>query len=243
MTLEFDYKIYDLNTLMNGKEFTRLETLINNFNLNLKEIKSALGFLQWSDRVQNRVGEIDLLRLNRIEQDYKITYDDFQFLKNLNDEYGYYDNDYFNFFLTHPIQCLKDNGIYEILSKAYESIIFDLFKKEVKNEHKENLMGNINVYPNGSFIRKHTDNDPDGNRLFTILFFLNDNRTYDDGSILKLYTNDGIVDIIPDFKKCILIEHQKYNYTHEVTKNTSNNVRYSIYSPFTINDYNLKLMD
>ena len=243
MTLEFDYKIYDLNTLMNGKEFTRLETLINNFNLNLKEIKSALGFLQWSDRVQNRVGEIDLLRLNRIEQDYKITYDDFKFLKNLNDEYGYYDNDYFNFFLTHPIQCLKDNGIYEILSKAYESIIFDLFKKEVKNEHKGNLMGNINVYPNGSFIRKHTDNDPDGNRLFTILFFLNDNRTYDDGSLLKLYTNDGIVDIIPDFKKCILIEHQKYNYTHEVTKNTSNNVRYSIYSPFTINDYNLKLMD
>ena len=104
-------------------------------------------------------------------------------------------------------------------------------------------MGNINVYPNGSFIRKHTDNDPDGNRLFTMLFFLNDNRTTEDGSILKLYTNDGIIDVIPDFRKCILIEHQKYNYTHEVTKNLSNNVRYSIYSPFTINDYNIKLME
>jgi Rps23 Pro-64 3,4-dihydroxylase Tpa1-like proline 4-hydroxylase len=215
---------------------------VHNFNIELNEIRSALGFLQWSDRVQNRVSEIDLLRFNRIEENYTISYDDFQFLRNLNEEYGYYDGDYFNFFLTHPIQCLKDNGIYKILSKVYQLILFDLFKKEIKDEHKESLMGNINVYPKGSFIRKHTDNDPDGNRLFTMLFFLNDNRTYNDGSILKLYTNNGVVDIIPYFKKCILIEHQKYNYTHEVTKNISSNVRYSIYSPFTINDYNLKLM-
>jgi Rps23 Pro-64 3,4-dihydroxylase Tpa1-like proline 4-hydroxylase len=242
MNLEFDYKIYDLNILLDGDEFNRLNNLIHDFNIELKEIKSALGFLQWSDRVQNKVSEIDLLRFNRIEKDYEISYDDFQFLRNLNEEYGYYDSDYFNFFLTHPIKCLKDNGIYEILNRVYQSILFDLFKKEIKDEHKENLMGNINVYPKGSFIRKHTDNDPDGNRLFTMLFFLNDNRTYDDGSILKLYTNNGTIDIIPDFKKCILIEHQKYNYTHEVTKNISSNVRYSIYSPFTINDYNLKLM-
>jgi Rps23 Pro-64 3,4-dihydroxylase Tpa1-like proline 4-hydroxylase len=242
MNLECDYKIYDLDKLLDGDEFTRLGNLVHNFNIELNEIRSALGFLQWSDRVQNRVSEIDLLRFNRIEENYTISYDDFQFLRNLNEEYGYYDGDYFNFFLTHPIQCLKDNGIYKILSKVYQLILFDLFKKEIKDEHKESLMGNINVYPKGSFIRKHTDNDPDGNRLFTMLFFLNDNRTYNDGSILKLYTNNGVVDIIPDFKKCILIEHQKYNYTHEVTKNISSNVRYSIYSPFTINDYNLKLM-
>jgi Rps23 Pro-64 3,4-dihydroxylase Tpa1-like proline 4-hydroxylase len=242
MNLECDYKIYDLDKLLDGDEFTRLGNLVHNFNIELNEIRSALGFLQWSDRVQNRVSEIDLLRFNRIEENYTISYDDFQFLRNLNEEYGYYDGDYFNFFLTHPIQCLKDNGIYKILSKVYQLILFDLFKKEIKDEHKESLMGNINVYPKGSFIRKHTDNDPDGDRLFTMLFFLNDNRTYNDGSILKLYTNNGVVDIIPDFKKCILIEHQKYNYTHEVTKNISSNVRYSIYSPFTINDYNLKLM-
>jgi Rps23 Pro-64 3,4-dihydroxylase Tpa1-like proline 4-hydroxylase len=242
MNLECDYKIYDLDKLLDSDKFTCLGNLVHDFNIELNEIKSALGFLQWSDRVQNRVSEIDLLRFNRIEKNYEISYDDFQFLRNLNEEYSYYDSDYFNFFLTHPIQCLKDNGIYEILSKVYQSILFDLFKKEIKNEHKESLMGNINVYPKGSFIRKHTDNDPDGNRLFTILFFLNDNRTYSDGSILKLYTNNGVVEIIPDFKKCILIEHQKYNYTHEVTKNISSNVRYSIYSPFTINDYNLKLM-
>jgi Rps23 Pro-64 3,4-dihydroxylase Tpa1-like proline 4-hydroxylase len=243
MNLNFDYKIYNLEDLLDGNDFTRLESLMDKFNIGLKEIKSALGFLQWSDRVQNRTKDIDLLRYNKIDSNYEITYDDFLFLRNINDEYGFYDGDYFNFFLTHPIECLKNNGIYEILLKVYEGIIYDLFNKKVKEEFKDNLMGNINVYPNGSFIRKHTDNDPDGNRLFTILFFLNDKRTSEDGSILKLYTNDGVVDVIPDFRKCILIEHQKYNYTHEVTKNVSNNVRYSIYSPFTINDYNTKLME
>lgn len=243
MNLDFDYKIYDLETLLDGNEFTCLESLIDKFNIELKEIKSALGFLQWSDNVQNKVKDIDLLRFNKIDSKYEITYDDFQFLRNLNEEYGFYDKDYFNFFLTHPIQCLKDNGIYEILLKVYESIIYDLFNKKVKEDFKQNLMGNINLYPNGSFIRKHTDNDPDGNRLFTMLFFLNNKRTIEDGSILKLYTNNDIIDVVPDFRKCILIEHQKYNYTHEVTKNISNNVRYSIYSPFTINDYNIKLME
>lgn len=243
MNLDFDYKIYNLQDLLDGNEFTRLENLIGEFNIELNQINSALGFLQWSDRVQNRMKDIDLLRFNRIDSKYEITYDDFLFLRNLNEEYGFYDEDYFNFFLTHPIQCLKENGMYEILSKVYENILFELFDKKVKEEFKNNLMGNINVYPNGSFIRKHTDNDPDGNRLFTMLFFLNNKRTFEDGSILKLYTNEGIVDVIPDFKKCILIEHQKFNYTHEVTKNVSNNVRYSIYSPFTINDYNLKLME
>ena len=243
MNLNFDYKIYNLEDLLESNEFTRLETLMNKFNIGLGEIKSALGFLQWSDRVQNCMKDIDLLRYNKIDSNYEITYDDFLFLRNINDEYGFYDGDYFNFFLTHPIECLKNNGIYEILLKVYEGIIYDLFNKKVKEEFKDNLMGNINVYPNGSFIRKHTDNDPDGNRLFTMLFFLNDKRTTEDGSILKLYTNDGIIDVIPDFRKCVLIEHQKYNYTHEVTKNVSNNVRYSIYSPFTINDYNIKLME
>jgi Rps23 Pro-64 3,4-dihydroxylase Tpa1-like proline 4-hydroxylase len=243
MNLNFDYKIYNLEELLNIDEFTRLGELVNNFNIDLNKIDSSLGFLQWSDNVQNKVKEIDLSRFNKINSNYRIKYDDFQFLKNLNDEFGFYDEDYFNFFLTHPIQYLKDVGIYDILLKVYEGIINDLFYKKVKEEFKQNLMGNINVYPNGSFIRKHTDNDPDGNRLFTILFFLNDKRSYDDGSILKLYTNNGIIDFLPDFRKCILIEHQKYNYTHEVTKNISNNVRYSIYSPFTINDYNLKLME
>lgn len=243
MNLEFDYKIYDLDKLLSFDEFTQLENLVSDFDINFNKIKSALGFLNWSDRVQNKTSEIDLLRFNKIKENYEITYDDFQFLRNLNEEYNYFDGDYFNFFLTHPIQCLKDDGIYEILNKVYQSILFDLFNKKVKEQHKQNLMGNINVYPQGSFIRKHSDNDPDGNRLFTILFFLNDKRTYEEGSILKLYTNNGVVEVIPDFKKCILIEHQKYNYIHEVTKNTSNNTRYSIYSPFTINDYNLKLMD
>ena len=60
-------------------------------DIDLKEIKSALGFLQWSDRVQNLMRDIDLLRHSKIDSNYEITYDDFQFLRNLNEEYGYYE--------------------------------------------------------------------------------------------------------------------------------------------------------
>ena len=131
MNLNFDYKIYDLKNLLDGEEFTRLEDLINNFNINLNEIKSALGFLQWSDKVQDKVKDIDLLRYGKMESNYEITYGDFQFLRNLNEEYGFNDEDYFNFFLTHPIECLKSNGIYEILLKVYEEIINDLFIDDI----------------------------------------------------------------------------------------------------------------
>ena len=135
MNLEFDYKVYDLENLLDNNEFLHLSNLINDFTINLNEIKSALGFLQWSDNVQNTIKDIDLLRYNKIDSNYQITYDDFKFLKNLNDEFGFNDNDYFNFFLTHPIQCLKDNGIYPILTNVYEKILFDLFgKKKAENE-------------------------------------------------------------------------------------------------------------
>jgi Rps23 Pro-64 3,4-dihydroxylase Tpa1-like proline 4-hydroxylase len=90
---------------------------------------------------------------------------------------------------------------------------------------------------------QHKDNDPDGKRLFTILFFLNSDRNIDQGSLLKLYTNNDVINVVPNFNQCILLEHQNYNYTHEVTHNLVDDVRYSIYSPFTISDYNEKLED
>ncbi len=75
------------------------------------------------------------------------------------------------------------------------------------------------------------------------MFFLNNGRTKEDGSLLRIHSKNDIIDLIPDYRYCVLLEHQKYNLTHEVTMNLSDNIRYSIYSPFTIKDYEEKLYD
>jgi Rps23 Pro-64 3,4-dihydroxylase Tpa1-like proline 4-hydroxylase len=243
MNLNFDYKIFDLKNYLTENEFLDLENKINNFDVDLNKIKSTLGFLSWSDNVQNKLKENDIVRYNNIIENNFITYEDFKFLKQLNDEHNFHEHDYFNFFLTYSNSTFKDVGIYEYIKKVYIGILKDIFNKKVKKEYEDTLIGNINIYPNGSFIRKHKDNDPDGKRLFTILFFLNSDRNIDQGSLLKLYTNNDVINVVPNFNQCILLEHQNYNYTHEVTHNLVDDVRYSIYSPFTISDYNEKLED
>ena len=198
MNLDFDYKIFDLENYLTKDEFSDLEKKINGFDVDLTKIKSTLGFLSWSKNVQNKLKEKDINRFNTIIENDYITYDDFKILDELNNEYEFYDQDYFNFFLTYSNSTFKDGGIYEFIKKVFIGI-------------------------------------------FTILFFLNSDRDISQGSLLKLYIKDGIIDFVPDFKKCVLIEHQNNNYVHEVTHNLVDDVRYSIYSPFTIKDYNEKL--
>ena len=241
MNLNFDYKLYQLGDFLSEEEMSSLSNLISNFDVDLSEIKSTLGFLSWSQRVMDKVNELDSERFEKIIKSNYITYDDFNFLSELNNNFGYNENDYFNFFLTYTSETYKRVGIYDYIKKVYKGIIFDLFDKKIKKEYDDTLLGNINIYPKNSFIRKHQDNDPDGQRLFTLLFFLNYNRVEEQGSLLKLYTENGIVNVIPDYKYCILLEHQKHNLTHEVSVNLSDDVRYSIYSPFTIKDYDEKL--
>ena len=241
MEINFDYKIFDLSDYLTDTEFIDLKNKVDNFDVDLTEIKSTLGFLSWSENVQKKLKEKDSNRYNNILTNEFITYEDFKILNELNQENDFNYDDYFNFFLTYSNSTFKNVGIYKHIKKVYIGILNELFNKNVKEEYQDTLIGNINIYPKGSFIRKHQDNDPDGQRLFTILFFLNSDRTIDQGSILKLYTKDNIVEVIPDFKKCVLIEHQNYNYIHEVTHNLVEDVRYSIYSPFTIKDYNEKI--
>jgi Rps23 Pro-64 3,4-dihydroxylase Tpa1-like proline 4-hydroxylase len=243
MNIDFDYKIFDLKNYLSKDDFIDLENKVNNFDVDLSKIKSTLGFLSWSEKVQNKLKEKYNDRFNNIIKNDYITYEDFKILNDLNNEEGYYDEDYFNFFLTYGNSIFKDVGIYEHIRNVYKGILTELFNKKVKKNFEDTLIGNINIYPKGSFIRKHQDNDPDGQRLFTILFFLNSDRTLEQGSLLKLYTKDSLVNFIPNFNKCVLIEHQNFNYTHEVTHNLVDDVRYSIYSPFTIKDYKEKLED
>jgi hypothetical protein len=243
MNLDFDYKIFDLENYLTKDEFVKLNTSLINFDVNVDEINSSLGFLQWSNDVENKVKEIDPIRYNKIVESYSLNYMDYCFLNKLNDQYGFNENDYFNFLLTHNCGLLKNNGIYDLIFKCYENILFELFNKKIKTNFKDSLVGHINVYPEGSFIKKHFDSDPNGERLFTAVFFINNDRKFDDGSLLKLYTKNGEIEVLPNFNKCVLIEHQKYNYIHEVTKNLSKDIRYSVYCPFTIKDYKEKLED
>lgn len=240
MKLDFDYKIFDLKNYLTDIEFEEFSNLIDGFDVDLNEIKSSYQFLCWSNSVINKLNELDNKRYQKIITDGYITYNDFIFLNKMNDDYGFAENDYFNFFLTDMNHHYKK--VYEYFKKSYISIIEELFEKKINPIWDHSLLGNINVYPKGSHIKKHTDQDPDKERLFTALFFLNNDRTLDQGSILKLYTEDSVIDIISDFTKCVILEHQNYNYTHEVTKNLVDDVRYSIYNPFTISDYNQKLI-
>jgi len=241
MNLNFDYKICELKNYLTEEEMISLGEKVSNFDIDLNEIKSTLGFLSWSENVQNKIKEIDLIRYNEIITRQYITFDDFEFLSELNKEYNFGDEDYFNFFLTNSNELFRKVGIYNFIKKAFNNIIFDLFGKEVKPEYQGSMIGNINIYPKNSFIRKHQDNDPDGQRLFTILFFLNGDRTEEQGSLLRFFKEDEIISIIPNYKHCVIIEHQKHNLIHDVTLNLVDDLRYSIYSPFTIKDYQEKL--
>lgn len=241
MNLDFKYKICELKDYLSVNEMDLLSEKIKNFDVNLSEIKSTLGFLSWSENVQDKLKYHDNNRYENIISKQYITYDDFEYLSDLNEKYNFGTEDYFNFFLTYSNDTYKKNGIYDHIKNAYSNILLDLFGKQIKEEYESTLVGNINIYPKNSFIRKHQDNDPDGQRLFTILFFLNDDRAEEQGSLLKIFDGEDEISIIPNYKYCVILEHQKYNLTHEVTLNLVDDVRYSIYSPFTIKDYNEKL--
>ncbi len=242
MNLDFDYKICQLKNYLNEDEFNTFGEKVKTFDVDLNEIKSTLGFLSWSDKVKEKVNELDSKRFNDIIERQYITFNDFKFLSDLNEKYNFNGEDYFNFFLTYTNESFKRVGIYEYIKKSYINILYDLFGKKIKKEFEETLIGNINIYPKNSFIRKHQDNDPNGQRLFTILFFLNSDRTKDQGSLLKIYNQNSEIEILPSYEYCVVLEHQKHNLIHEVTPNLSEDVRYSIYSPFTIKDYEEKLI-
>ena len=101
MNLDFDYKIFDLENYLTNEEFNKLNTSLVNFDINVDEINSSLGFLQWSNDVENKVKEIDPIRYNKIVDSYSLNYTDYCFLNKLNDQYGFNENDYFNFLLTY----------------------------------------------------------------------------------------------------------------------------------------------
>jgi hypothetical protein len=240
--INFDYKIFELKNYLSTEEFDTLTSLVNGFDVNLEDVNSSHSFLCWSDNVVDKLKVIDIDRYEKILSKRLINYDDFLFLEKMNKDYNFGVHDYFNFFLSDTRNHYEKVGIYFYFNKCYIKIIEEIYNKKINEKQKDFLLANINIYPKGSFIKKHTDQDPNKERLHTALFFINNDRTIEQGSVLKIYTNDGIVDFVSDYSKCLILEHPNYNYVHEVTENLVDDIRYSIYNPFTIKDYNKKLI-
>jgi hypothetical protein len=99
-SIDFDYKIFNLEHYLSNDEFNKLNSLITDFDVDVYDIKSALGFLQWSDRVQKTLKESDFDRYEKINNSYSIDYNDYRYLNYLNSQNNFNDEDYFNFLLV-----------------------------------------------------------------------------------------------------------------------------------------------
>lgn len=237
--IDFDYKVYKMYDVLTKEEYEEVSELVKDFKIDLNKITSSLGFLQWSQKIQNAFKLKHPDRYNKMIETKIYNYQDYLRLVEINKEIGIDEKDYFNFLMTYRTQELIESKIVKLYDKAFRYILKDIFNKEVV--YNSVLFGHFNVYPKNSFIVNHTDGPMADDRYFTILFFLNSGRKYEDGSLLKIYTNNGVVDIVPDFNDIVLLDHMKYNCRHEVTENLVDDVRYSLYTPFRLDDYDNKL--
>ena len=236
--IDFDYKILKLRDYLSESEFREHSDLVDKFNVDIDIIESSFSSLCLYEKLKNKVKEVDEFRYQKFMDTGKINYNDFIFLNKLFKDNNYTKNHYFNFFLTDLLNKFdKKNDLKKSLGLSYSRILEDIFGKKLSHPIVDEFFGTVNIYPKNSFIDKHSDRSPNNDRLFTTLFFLNKNRKMEDGSILKIYKNNEIIDVIPDFNNVVILEHINHNYAHEVTENLIDNVRYSLYNPFEIKNY------
>lgn len=243
--INFPYKIFQIQDFLTRSEFEKLQTLVAHFYIPFDSFKCHYKSLSWSKRVEEKLIELEPDFYNSILKKEYLNYNDFSFLNEFNQKFGFSKEDYFNFCMMYrqPFNSNEENTYFfnteieELYKKAYKNILEHLFDKELNLTKIGLNFGHINVYPKNSFIKDHTDETLSDDRLFTTLFFINSNRTIDDGSLLKIFTDTNIIEIIPDFTKIVILEQKKYNYRHEVTINLSDRVRYSIYTPLNTELY------
>lgn len=234
--VDFDYKVFKISDYLSNDEFLELSDLVNRFKLNTTEFKANTNALTISDNVKNKLMEINPTFYNRIVKDEYFSYTDFQYLANFNKEFGFGSSEYFNFCMIYRENDFFEKRIHELYVTAYHNILQNLFSAKI--EKHLIAFGHVNVYPKNSFITKHSDSTSTNDRIFTSLFFINSNRKKEDGSLLRIFKNDETIDIVPDFNTIVLLENKVYNYSHEVTENLIDDVRYSLYTPFTDALYN-----
>jgi Rps23 Pro-64 3,4-dihydroxylase Tpa1-like proline 4-hydroxylase len=212
------YKIIDIGDYLSPNELNEYLNCIKKFNVDLSKIESSLDFLAMGSGVIKHILIEDSARYRRMKENNKIDYDDYLFLNSLNVKYNIPVEEYFNFFLHIANTEHNETVLFNLIKKIYIKFLEQHFNKTVNVEYVNNILGGINVYPKGSSIRKHTDTGVNSNRLLTTLFFLNKNRKYEDGSILKIYTKNEVIEVIPDYQKFVVLEHQHFNYVHETPK-------------------------
>lgn len=235
------YKILDITDFLSENEAKEYFSLVQKFNVELDKIESSLDFLCLGSNVISKMLKEDVSRYNKMKTSGKFNYDDFVFMDNLNQKYNLSVGDYFNFFLHIANTNFINTRLFDLIKKTYGGFLEKDFNKILKNDYLDTLLGGINVYPKGSFIRKHVDTGENNERIYTTLFFLNEGRTHNDGSLLKIFTENGVIEIIPNYEQFVVLEHQNFNLPHEVTMNISDKVRYTVYCPFTIDDLNNKM--
>ncbi len=222
------YLVLKLDEYLNETELSEYENILDEFKVDLDSIKSSIGFLSIAYDYSQFEAE-DVSFINGIIEKTYITYTDYFKLYELNKKYSIKKDDYFNFMLT-SIQPI-DNAKY-YLNIAYKKILNELFGYTIENK-KNLLTGHMNVYPKGSYIRKHKDGHGNASDIIsTSLFFLSKNRKYEDGSILVIYDkNNEKIEIVPDYKTIVILNHTHTNLDHEVTENLVDDIRLSLYTP------------
>jgi len=261
MYLNVGYQIFDSKKLLGTEKYEKLVAIVNEFQetgMNIQDIKTPLYFLRWSSRIQNIFQTEHPEDYVRIITDEEFSYADYLKMCEINQTHGVHhgkgdandknnnseDWDYMNFYLIS-----RDFGTYShMLGFVHDigrEIVKLLYNKKSESATAIVPADHFNVYPKGSFISRHTDGQalpPNPRRLFTLLYFLNTGRTKQDGSILKVFTENDVVEIVPDISRVVLLDHANFNYHHEVTENLIENVRYTVYAPFYENNYQ-KLVD
>lgn len=259
MNINFGYKIYDTEELLGAEKYLDLVESVKRYEeegADLENILTPTYFLKWSDRIQQLFQTAHPEEYTRIMETQEFTYSDYLKMCDINKMHGVHHVegeeytapeqlniaawDYFNFYLVDRkhLQGEKHSRTLGILQQAGAEIIKQLYNK-VPAEH-EGLFDHMNIYPKGSFISRHRDGQPlppNPQRIFTLLFFLNTGRTTADGSLLNIYTEDGVVQVVPDISRVVLLEHLEYDYAHEVTENLSEKIRYTMYTPFYAHNY------
>lgn len=235
--IDFAYKVYNIKDYLNNTEVLEVEDGIDKFDVSENNFKTIYSPLLWSKELMNILEEKNPDLLNKIISNNFYDYDDFKYLVELNKTILNYNELYSNFRLAPFVFGIEKRKIHQIYEKVFVKIVEELFNCKEKTK-RPYLPSVINIYPEGSFLRKHQDGEDLNNpRIFTMLFFINKNWNEKNGSLFRMYDEkDNIIDIIPNYENVIVLNHLKYNYVHEVTENISDRLRYSIFSPLSIND-------
>lgn len=235
--IDFPYKVYNIKDYLTDEEILKFENEIDKFDVSQNNFKTPFSPLFYHNNLTDILKQKNPDLLNKIKHSGYYDYDDFKSLVEINKSISNYNEFYFNFRLSPLVFGFEKTYIHKIYEKVFVKIVENIFNKK-PNCNQNFISSVINVYPKGSFLSKHQDGEDLNNpRIFTMLFFINKNWDEKNGSLFRMYDEkDNIIDVIPNYENVIVLNHMKYNYVHEVTENISDKIRYSIFSPLSIND-------